>query len=171
MNTRSAFGTIKGARFTGRYIHSDGYPSYMGWQLANLIRRDGAEEVLRRVTIDRYGWSELDFTRGASPPLGQFRADGRFAIERGYGVAYTTRDGQSAEGKWVRLEVGAPGADGDYGIEWAYAIDTGRRELVVLESGDIVREVARIPLSGLVADRGPWERVEALAAEAEAARS
>lgn len=114
MGTRSAVGTLNEAgEFKGRYIHWDGYPGGVGDDLAQLVERDGAEKVLKVLTEDHYGWSNLDLSGDIKLSPGY--DDGRFEVVEGYGIAYTTFQDQSGPDEWVN----GP----DVMIEYTYAIN------------------------------------------------
>lgn len=149
MSTRSAVAVPYGNSWRGRYVHSDGYPSHLLVALLTLIQRDGKATVLRKITEDRYGWSNLDPRQPSiegveiapdadyrTYPYGSaeyeawdltrgMRSDGRFVNEPGYGIAYTTVQNQSAEDEWVTPE-------NDWGTEWAYVV--GMDSIAVLEN-------------------------------------
>lgn len=139
MSTRSSVGFQTGDTWKGRYVHSDGYPTYLGHVLQLLVQRDGVEAVTKRITEDRYGWSNLnpdqpDTSSVVIDPAATYGtyafgtpeyeawnltkgsySDGRFAGEAGYGVAYTEVGGQSDPDGWVTPEE-------DWGTEWAYLL-------------------------------------------------
>lgn len=122
MGTRSVVAVQQGDDFKGRYIHWDGYPSAVGESLLAIVQRDGVERARQVLTEENYGWSNL---APAGAQLGAGYDDGRFALVEGYGVAYTTKDGQSSESDWIL------GSGDDSGTEWAYILSDD--ELVVLE--------------------------------------
>lgn len=157
MSTRSAVAVTVGDSWRGRYVHSDGYPSHLLVTLLALIKRDGREAVVKRLTEDRYGWSSLnsdqpditsvEIADDASYSTYEFGtpeyekwhltkggySDGRFANEPGYGIAYTEVRDQSNPEMWVTPE-------SDWGTEWVYVI--GPRSIQVLEqtgSGAVAR--------------------------------
>jgi len=126
MSTRSAVARPEGDSWKGRYVHSDGYPTWQLRQLRELIARDGVETVLKTIVDDNYGWSYLK--PDESGPLSAGHTDGRFKVVPGYGVAYTDtkisgmpgQDGQpyqqSTADDWI-----TPDGD-DSGTEWAYIL-------------------------------------------------
>lgn len=145
MGTRSFIGEPVSDTWRARYCHWDGYPTAKGRDLVALVRRDGVETVRQRLLHDRYGWSsidpnQIDVTKVELPPeddnnkldyMTQFKfgtpeyeaasfrscyGDGRFACEPGYGIAYTTKDGQSKEDEWITPDTG------DWGTEWGYIL-------------------------------------------------
>ena len=59
MSTHSAICELHGDAVRGRYVHSDGYPTWMGATLWALVQRDGVEVVRQTVIHDHYGWSHL----------------------------------------------------------------------------------------------------------------
>lgn len=101
MGTRSIVATRTGeTSWKGRYIHWDGYPEGVGAAIVALINRDGREQVVKTLITDHYGWSNLDLTVTADTPLGLGHDDGRFVNVPGYGLAYTTEQGQSSPDDW-----------------------------------------------------------------------
>lgn len=125
MGTRSVLAIPQGDGWKGRYCHWDGYPSWNGLRLLDLVARDGVEQVRKVLTEDHYGWSNLDLTVDADTELGAGMDDGRFAIVSGYGRAYTTEQGQSDPEEWITHD------GDDWGTEWAYVL--GDTHLTVLE--------------------------------------
>lgn len=100
MGTRSAVGVRnENGEWKGRYVHWDGYPSGVGAELLELIKRDGPQKVVQTVVLQNYGWSTLDMN-----PRGVPQDDGRFKVVPGYGVAYTEVDGQSSPNDWITEE-------------------------------------------------------------------
>lgn len=115
MGTRSvvAVPTANGG-WRGRYVHWDGYPSGVGSALAKIVQRDGYETAVRTLTQDHYGWSSVNGEDAQELGLGY--TDGRFEAVPGYGIAYTTVEGQSSPDEWVTSE-------GDHcGTEYAYVL-------------------------------------------------
>lgn len=96
MSTRSIISEPHGDGFRGRYCHSDGYPYYVGKELHALVQRDGVDKVRQTLIHDRYGWSSLGADKTELPEW----ADNRFVLVPGYGVAYTTEQGQSSPDDW-----------------------------------------------------------------------
>jgi hypothetical protein len=151
MGTRSVIAIPEGDGWKGRYCHWDGYPSHQAAILQALVARDGLQTVQQTLTADYYGWSLLQNDQpdiaGVEPrkrevghaadaasiaydfgPEGSY-GDGRFANVPGYGVAYTTLQGQSSSDDWITH-------DGDnWGTEWAYVLSEGGL-LVVKQSYD-----------------------------------
>lgn len=150
MSTRSVVAYPVGDGWRGRYVHSDGYPAGVGATLVRLVKRDGLETVLRKITQDRYGWATLNddqpnitgvrvspsatfgtYAYGTPQRLvyqlrpGGIYGDGRFANEPGYGLAYTTVQGQSDPHDWITRD------SHDQGTEWAYVLSP--LGIVVLE--------------------------------------
>jgi hypothetical protein len=118
MGTRSVVAVPLDGGFQGRYVHWDGYPTGVGLALAHLVLRDGLDTVVRTITEDHYGWSNLDPRQpysGLPTMLGY--DDGRFVAVEGYGVAYTEEQGQSAPDQWIR------NTGDDWGTEWAYVLN------------------------------------------------
>lgn len=152
MSTRSFVGKINSdGTFKARYVHSDGYPTYLARQLLALVQRDDAEKVLSTVTEEHYGWSSLNAEtpdiEGVTPDRdADFRSaeyqasrfqDGRFANIPGYGIAYTTQKGQSSPDDWVEGGVNLDTEEGmgDFGwVEWGYLIDSEENSILVLRT-------------------------------------
>lgn len=59
MSTRSAVCEPYGDGYRGRYVHSDGSPTGVGWTLLQLVARDGLENVRQTLIHDHAGWSIL----------------------------------------------------------------------------------------------------------------
>lgn len=115
MGTRSvvAVPTADGG-WKGRYVHWDGYPEGVGSALAKIVQRDGYDTAVRVLTQDHYGWSSVTGEEHQELTLGY--TDGRFEAVPGYGVAYTTKGGQSSPDEWIT-------SDGDPGwTEYAYVL-------------------------------------------------
>jgi hypothetical protein len=141
MGTRSVIAIPHGDGWKGRYCHWDGYPSHQAETLQRLVARDGLQKTQKTLVFDYYGWSNLEHEQpditfveperrrlGAVPtaaniaydfgPDGSY-GDGRFVNVPGYGVAYTTQDGQSSEGDWITHD------SDNRGTEWAYVLSEG----------------------------------------------
>jgi hypothetical protein len=104
----------------GRYSHWDGSPSGVGEALRQIVNRDGYTTAVRTLTEEHYGWSSVHPDHFATTEqLGVGYTDGRFASVPGYGVAYTTAQGQSSPDDWI-----TPDGD-DWGTEWAYLLGEG----------------------------------------------
>ncbi len=112
MSTRSVVARQRGDGFKGRYVHLDGYPSGVGARLYELCNALGAEQTLKVLTEDHYGWSSIH----QSDQLNSGYHDARFELVDGIGIAYTTVNNQSSPGEWITH-------DGDgWGTEYAYVI-------------------------------------------------
>lgn len=122
MGTRSVLAVQQGDGWKGRYCHWDGYPDHQLTTLLELIERDGAERVRRVLTEEHYGWSTTGADQGNSH---DYQDDPRFVAVPGYGVAYTTEQGQSSLDDWITHD------GDDWGTEWAYVI--GDRSVTVFE--------------------------------------
>ena len=114
MGTRSvvALPTADGG-FKGRYVHWDGYPEGVGLALMVIVARDGVQKAAEVLVRDNYGWSSIDSTQTTVSPYGE---EPRFRAVPGYGVAYTTEQGQSSPDEFVS------NADEETWCEWAYAL-------------------------------------------------
>lgn len=126
MSTRSvvATGTVEG--WKGRYVHFDGYPTGVGESVRQIVPRDGVETTVWNLIHDNYGWSSVDAEFGKE--LDEFLRDGRFVRVDGYGVAYTTEQGQSSPDDWQTDSNADP-----LWIEWVYLIQD---EGIVVLKGD-----------------------------------
>lgn len=116
MSTRSLVGIPLNDGVKGRYVHSDGYPTWQARQLRDLVQRDGVEKVIDTVINKHGGWSSLkadqpDVSAITLPPGTDYAdveygtpeyvafmfsrkgmyGDGRFLNVPGYGVAYSTK--------------------------------------------------------------------------------
>lgn len=146
MSTRSVVALPHGDVWRGRYVHSDGYPTYMARTLTDMVRRDGLAKVITTLTESFHGWSSLSATQpdieGVDPDKGApygtpaytaslfstdaeqygYYADGRFANVPGHGVAYT----DVPESDWHT-------PDPEAWTEWAYVLTPGG--LLVVKQG------------------------------------
>lgn len=112
MSTNSTIAIRTGDTWKGRYVHWDG--DSVGEDVKTLIARDGVEKVIETlVTGDHYGWSNINPDQQDSLPVGY--GDGRFVAVPGYGIAYTTEQGQSSPDQWVNTVGGH--------IEYAHIIE------------------------------------------------
>ena len=119
MGTRSIIAIPEGKTgFRGRYAHWDGYPNGVGRALRSIVLRDGMETAIRTLLVDNYGWSTVDAAHYQEVP--EYMDDGRFVAVPGYGVAYTTKDGQSDPAIWL-----SRGDTGNW-CEWAYILRADR---------------------------------------------
>jgi len=126
MGTRSVVAVPDGDTWKGRYVHWDGYPTWMGSMLWTL-QRDGLETVRKTLTQDYYGWSTLN--GDAEQQLSIEHPDGRFVGVPNYGIAYTTQENQSSPDSWVTQF-------GDsMGTEWAYVLGDADLFCYVYSSG------------------------------------
>lgn len=130
MSTRSIVARPHGDGFRGRYVHSDGMPTWRGPVLERLIAREGADRVLAVLCDEHYGWSSLDPDQGPETPYGD---DQRFQVVLGWGVAYTDTVidtgplgpgyQQVTEEEWWTWRRRWTWPDDDLsGTEWAYVI-------------------------------------------------
>lgn len=114
MGTRSIIAIPEGKTgFRGRYCHWDGYPAGVGHALRSIVLRDGMETAIRTLIMDNYGWSSVNAR--AEQELDSTNDDGRFAPIPGYGIAYTTKDGQSSPDMWLTRK-------DESWCEWAYVL-------------------------------------------------
>lgn len=116
MGTRSVVARpTEDGGWKGRYIHWDGYPEGVGESLRLIIERDGLEAAARVLMDEHYGWSTV--TGATEVELPEYMDDGRFVAVPGYGVAYTTEQGQSSPDDWFTDKT-----IGDSWCEWAYVL-------------------------------------------------
>ena len=109
----------------GRYCHWEGYPEGVGDAVRDIVKRDGVEKAIKTLTEDHYGWSSVDGDERQE--LDRWYNDGRFVAVPGYGIAYTTKDGQSDPDEWISSE------DADSLVcEYVHLIDP--------ESGEVVSQ-------------------------------
>jgi len=95
-----------GDSFRGRYVHSDGTPSWTGRLLYELVERHGLNRVIETVVVDHpTGWSMID-------PAHTVTADPGTVVVPGFGLAYEDDPGRHA---WI-----TPDPDGT--AEWAYVL-------------------------------------------------
>jgi len=87
MGTNSIIAVREDGEVRGRYVHWDGYPSYMGVELVKLVERDGLERVIEVLTGEHYGWSSISSEE--TGPMPDFYTADRFELVPHYGVAYT----------------------------------------------------------------------------------
>lgn len=157
MGTPAIVGTINSeGEFKGRYVHRDGYPTAFGKNLATLIDREGVDHTLDVLTEKHYGWSQIDPAtpnitdvkpnQNAKNGTAEYQAwlfdggvyrDGRFVNVPGFGVAYTTKDGQSRPDDWIAgtLNVSAVEARKNgfptMSADWGYLVDRDAGTLTV----------------------------------------
>lgn len=114
MGTRSVIAVEHGDGWRGRYCHWDGYPTGVGEALRQIVKRDGLDTAIRTLTQDYYGWSNVNAQD--QQELHKGYQDGRFAAVPGYGIAYTTHQGQSRPEQWHTSD------DRESWCEWAYVL-------------------------------------------------
>lgn len=150
MGTRSILAVPYGDGWRGRYCHWDGYPTHNGARIWALVQEHGLDEVARMLVIDHYGWSSLS-ERSSRTPLGDGYDDGRFALVDGYGVAYTTEEGQSDPDEWITH-------DGDkWGTEWLYVLAKGGLMVAKVSFSDEVEFLGTFRWDGPEPD---WSAIE-----------
>ena len=143
MSTRSIVAVPYGDSWRGRYVHSDGYPTYMAPTLVEMVRRDGLTKTTHTLTESFWGWSSLcsgqpdivgvtpdrdaewgspaytaSLFSSAPDQNGYYSAD-RFLNVAGFGIAYLDEPDE-----WIR-----PSLTG--WCEWAYVLSPGG--LLVIE--------------------------------------
>lgn len=161
MSTRAIIATVTGDHLSGRYHHSDGYPSYLGTVLLKMYRefqRDGGLTDMRRVLLDEHpaGWSFLgdtvtptSFVRAATGVM-PARGSYDYSVPRCYC-------------HW-RGESGTPLIECHCGMgdnskcdplmhEWIYVLNTnGLLVLVAVPNGPGIEDYAHLPVDTL-----PWD--------------
>lgn len=131
MGTRSVIATAYPDGVKGRYIHWDGYPTHMAKALFEIVLRDGLEGAASILLEVHYGWSSIDPQEPENATLEKGQDDGRFVSVPGYGVAYTTEQGQSSPGEWHRVD------EEDTWCEFAYVLAPAG--LVMIQIGTVGR--------------------------------
>lgn len=121
----------------GRYVHWDGYPEGVGRALAKIVQRDGYDTAVKVLTQDHYGWSSVTGEEHQELTLGY--TDGRFEAVPGYGIAYTTKGGQSSPDGWIFR------SGDDWGTEYAYVLHP-----------DSIRVLERVWLNGAADGYASW---------------
>lgn len=109
MSTRSVVAIPDGDAWKGRYVHWDGYPTYMAPSLTDLVRRDGLAKVVLTLTESFYGWSTIDPNETRLEDCSGFDAK-QFASVVGFGVAYKDQPKE-----WLT-------PNDDAGTEWVYIL-------------------------------------------------
>jgi len=160
MSTNSLIGTLTKDRFFGRYVHGDGYPTWMGPQLLRILaRHDGDLAKMLDTLLHKHtqGWSYL--TDNAEAPY-DFVGPERSVFVPYVGMAYRETPGDTTP---YTGRIGASW-NGDGGASWGYfftSTDLTTAELVVVYFDEKPEEVARIPLAQLhTLDRKAWEPIE-----------
>jgi hypothetical protein len=119
MSTPAVVAVPYGDGWRGRAVNGDGYPTWTGAKLLELVERDGPDKVIDTVVnSDIYGWSYLDPNMDETQDhlLGK-----RARPVPGYGLAYTTVQDQTDPEDW-----GTPENVASY--EWVYLLGkTGLR--------------------------------------------
>lgn len=121
MSTRSviAIPNTSGEGWRGRYIHSDGYPEWVGACLWHIVKRDGLHNATQHLVRDNYGWSCLTTDTARGDDENEWRRSQRFV--GGYGYPYD----DSEDSEWIL-------SDGDkWGCEWVYLLTSDG--LIVME--------------------------------------
>lgn len=92
MSTNSVVGLFNEKR--GRYVHWDGYPTYMGNMLAAICKENGVDEAMEVITKKYTHWSCLD---NGSPTENEPE---RFKLIPHYGITYIDEE----DGAWHSME-------------------------------------------------------------------
>jgi hypothetical protein len=173
MSTRSIIAKGEGDGWVqGRFCMSDGYPTWMGRVLQELVQRDGVDKVVETLTIDNWAWSSIN---PQQPDIKGVRADAKadygtaawyaYAFRGkhgqhsggghlnvpGYGTAWTMKhDGPNTEAMWY--PAGEP-----EDTEWAYALSAGG--LAIYTADDHFKPVSFVRWDD-TQDEAGWYRVE-----------
>jgi hypothetical protein len=100
MATRSYVAAETERGIIGVYVHWDGYPEGRLSVLRDLVARDGLATVVKTIVGKPNGWSHLSADPGNNE-LSIGMQDGRFGVVPGYGVEYTTVQGQARTEYWT----------------------------------------------------------------------
>lgn len=101
MSTRAV---IAKSENKGCYCHWDGYPSYLGIELCKLIKRDGADKVIKTICDDHYEWSSIDFDLKTDCfENSKYYDNICFGCVEGYGVFYAEADGANPD-NWLNVD-------------------------------------------------------------------
>lgn len=98
MGTRSYVAAETERGIIGVYVHWDGYPDGRIPVLRELVARDGLATVVKTIVGKPNGWSGLS---AHDTELSPGMQDGRFEAVPGYGIQYTTVDGQADDSYWT----------------------------------------------------------------------
>lgn len=168
MSTRSFIGTIApDGRFAGRYVYSDGYPTARGPVLTDILAAHNFDlaHVLDVLTNQHYGWSYLD---AGTTSMSETRLAGRDVAVAGFGLAYTTHQGEAHPDDWIIGDLGGRGDDVTW-CEWGYAFtgsDAETAALVIIGveqdgDGECYHGRGRIPVRLLADLRAEdWTKIE-----------
>lgn len=124
MGTRSIIGHPYGDGFRGRYCHWDGYPTYNGKGIWDLVKRDGIEKAASTLFIDNYQWSSLNETKFVPDII---NGEELRNVVPGYGTVYTDASPED----WVTWT----GSEEDdlWCTEWAYIIDVPSSTMTIFK--------------------------------------
>lgn len=101
MSTRSIVAAETEKGIIGVYVHCDGYPEGRLPVLRALAARDGLAKVVHTIVGKPNGWSCLDEDQPAEDENIRLGAPDRFATVVGYGIEYTTVEGQADTEYWT----------------------------------------------------------------------
>lgn len=149
MSTRAFIGTVTNdGSLTAVYSHNDGYPTWTGKHLAQLITTHGADHVATTIAAHP-AWSGIDTrtidTRHITPDLeaphgtparaawlhhhlGYHTPDGDYTVIPGFGVAYTHPEPPMTGGLNYDTETGF--LDDITDCEWGWLLDLTHRTLI-----------------------------------------
>lgn len=157
MGTRSIVGFVDGESIRGRYCHWDGYPSYMGKTLVDIVHKScggSIEQAIKILCHEHPGWSNLgtgkhELTVGYD--------DGRFEAVDGFGIAYVAPQ-QIDEDTWYVFPSENPDA---MWAEFAYAFNTESRNLSVFKiENDELRLLTTVSVDDPLVN---WQAIEDIA--------
>lgn len=81
----------KSAPDSGKLCYWDGYPTWLGKSICELIRRDGVDEALTMLVDESFGWSSIDPAEGDVIEHPDIYDEDHFFAAPGYGIAYTAK--------------------------------------------------------------------------------
>lgn len=154
MGTRSCVAIPEGDGFRGKYVHWDGYPTWMGRNLHALVAEHGLAEVQRVLVYESAGFSCVDPRK---TELETFERDGRFMVIPGYGVAFNPASEQGNAEDWI-TPFATDGSQRDgWGTEWAYVLSDGGLVIWKMHWKTAPTYVALVPWDQTDMD---WEALE-----------
>jgi hypothetical protein len=157
MGTRSCVAIAEGDGFRGKYVHWDGYPTYMGKTLHTLVNERGLDEVQRVMVHESAGFSCLDPRK---TELDDYEGDGRFMVVPGFGIGYNPDSEQGDVDDWITPFHNDESKRDSWGTAWAYVLSDGGLVVYHMSYRSAPTYVALIPWGAVDTD---WEAVEAAA--------
>lgn len=181
MSTHCAVGVVAGGKLTGRYVHSDGYPTHSGLAVAKMIARDGANTAVAKLLNSDWYFLAADLPELDGPT--QKRLDDvRAAYPAKYPADDPIRHWLLAEGPGKGVYIGVPGYgiadpdssavtltleannDREWDVRWGYGVDHAASELVVVHA--VLKPehkhtvVSRLSIDGLPLEQEAWQAIE-----------